>query len=291
MVVAAAHVRGDVEVCRQANERKVVDVHALVGDLLERDGVDSQLLGEIRVAVDAPGAVVELDIAAAGGVELEKHRAIGRSEVGDELLLVVAVDGAQALELTVDAIELELGEGLRRRGKRLLGDDALLLELLHELVVLHERVVLAGDGSGHDSGVGRGLLAVELVALARHAVAHAVEPPHEVEVPVAAAELAVGDDVVAGGLLLGHEVADGDVLDGAQLLGGDEAGLAVGAGPLEDVGAQEAAHVVVAEGGVKSAHGCLPWGCRRNRRACSFDAINPIRNRRPREIPSAHATP
>ena len=152
-------------------------------------------------------------------------------------------------------------------------------------------MVLAGDGAGHDSGVGRGLLAVELVALARHAVAHAVEPPHEVEVPVAAAELAVGDDVVAGGLLLGHEVADGDVLDGAQLLGGDEAGLAVVTGLLEDVGAQEAAHVVEAEGGVKCAHGCLLWGCRCNRRACSFDVINPIRNRMPRERPSAHANP
>ena len=91
---------------------------------------------------------------------------------------------------------------------------------------------------------------MELVALAGGAALDAAEPPHKVQVPVAAAELAVRDHVQAGRLLLCHEVADGDVLDAGELLVRDEAGRVVRAGLLEDVRPEEAADHVEAEGGV-----------------------------------------
>jgi hypothetical protein len=91
---------------------------------------------------------------------------------------------------------------------------------------------------------------VELVALAGGTALDPAEPPHKVKVPVAAAELAVRDDVEPGLLLLAYEVADGDVLYGRELLVRDEPGRVVRAGLLEDVRPEEATDHVEAEGGV-----------------------------------------
>lgn len=85
--------------------------------------------------------------------------------------------------------------------------------------MLDERVVLAANGTSNHGGVGRRLLVMEHVARARGAALNAVESPHKIEVPVAAAELAIGDHLQAGGLLLGHQIANGIVLDGLKPLG------------------------------------------------------------------------
>ena len=55
--------------------------------------------------------------------------------------------------------------------------------------VLDERMILAANGTGYHGGVGGSLLIVEHVARARGAALNAVEAPHKIEVPVAAAEL------------------------------------------------------------------------------------------------------
>ncbi len=87
-----------------------------------------------------------------------------------------------------------------------------------------ERMVLAGNPSGHGGGVGRGHLVVEGDAVGCGGMVHAVEAPHEVEMPPAAAEFAVGDHMQAGGLLLGDEFGDGLVLDRLERCGIDFAG-------------------------------------------------------------------
>ena len=65
-------------------------------------------------------------------------------------------------------------------------------------------MILAANGTGYHGGVGGSLLIVEHVARARGAALNAVEAPHKIEVPVAAAELAIGNYLQAGSLLLGH---------------------------------------------------------------------------------------
>ena len=247
MVVAAANVGVDHEVCRLALKRGVVDGHAQLGDLLDVHGAHSGLCHEVAVAVDAPGAVVKLHVAAAGGVKVGQHRAVRGGNVGDELL-VGGIDRVQALLLAVAAVQDDLGVGLGGCRDGLTGHLPLLLERLHELEVLHKRVVLARDLARDHGSVGGGLLVVELVTRARGASLDALKPPHEVQVPVAAAELAVGDDVQARGLLLGNQVADCLVLHGTQ--GGlvDDTGGKVGARLLEHVRAKEAADHVGAEG-------------------------------------------
>ena len=247
VVVAAADVSVDHEVCRLALQGGVVDGHAQPGDLLDVHRAHAGLCHEVAVAVDAPGAVVKLHVAATGGVEVGQHRAIGGGNVGDELL-VGGVDRAQALLLAVAAVQDDLGVGLGRRRDGLTGHLPLLFERLHKLEVFHKRVALARDLARDHGRVGGGLLVVELVTRARGATLDALEPPHEVQVPVAAAELAIGDDVQARRLLLGNQVADGLVLDGAQGAGVDDAGGKVGARLLEHVRTKEAADHVGAEG-------------------------------------------
>ena len=65
-------------------------------------------------------------------------------------------------------------------------------------------MILAANGTGYHGGVGGSLLIVEHIACTRGATLDAVQPPHKIEVPVAAAELAIGNHLQAGSLLLGH---------------------------------------------------------------------------------------
>ena len=74
-------------------------------------------------------------------------------------------------------------------------------------------MVLTANGTGYHGGVGGSLLIVEHIARTRGTAFNTVEPPHKVEVPIAATELAVGNYLQTGSLLLGHQVANGLVLD------------------------------------------------------------------------------
>ena len=96
---------------------------------------------------------------------------------------------------------------------------ALALKCLDKLKVLDKGVVLAADGAGHHGGIGRGLLVVEHIARTRGTALNAVKAPHKIEVPVTAAELAIGNHLQAGGLLLVHQVANGLILNGLKPLG------------------------------------------------------------------------
>ena len=62
---------------------------------------------------------------------------------------------------------------------------------------------------------------------------HAVEAPHEVEMPPATAEFTVGDYMQAGGFLLGHQLGDEPVFHGLEFDCTDCAGGEVHTGDLE----------------------------------------------------------
>ena len=89
-------------------------------------------------------------------------------------------------------------------------------------------------GDDHRGGLGLVALEVDAPVLGRDLL-DAAELGEEVQVPVAAAELAVGHGAKAMGLLLGNEVADGLVGDDLERGVVDEAGLVVGTRLLEDV--------------------------------------------------------
>ena len=144
-----------------------------------------------------------MNVAAACGIQVGNHGAVCRRDgVGE--LFVGLIDSAQALLLAIAAVERDFGERLDRRRNGLPRDLALPLERLDKFEVLDERMTLAANGASHHGGVGGGLLIVEHIARTRGATLDAVQPPHKIEVPVAAAKLAIGDDLQAGGLLLVH---------------------------------------------------------------------------------------
>lgn len=64
---------------------------------------------------------------------------------------------------------------------------------------------------------------MELVAMVEFDVFHSVQPPHEVEVPIAAAEFSIGDDLESSFLLFGDEGCDASVLNRFEFLSCDVA--------------------------------------------------------------------
>ena len=212
VVVATAHVCVNDKVIGLTLDSRIVECHAQLAHLLQVDRAHAGFGDKIGIAVDTPGAVIELDVAATRSVQVGNHGAIGsRDGIGE--FLVGLIDGAQALLLTIAAIERDLRERLDRRRDGLARDLALALEGFDKLKVCNERMVLTANGTGYHGGVGGSLLIVEHIARTRGTAFNTVEPPHKVEVPIAATELAVGNYLQTGSLLLGHQVANGLVLD------------------------------------------------------------------------------
>ena len=215
---------------------------------------------KIGVAVDAPGAVIKLDVAAACCVQVGDHRAISGCD-GVGKFLIGLIDSAQALLLAVAAVERNFGERLDRRRNGLPRDLALPLERLDKFKVLDERMVLAANGAGYHGGVGCGLLVVEHITRTRGTAFNAVKAPHKIEVPVAAAKLTIGDDLQAGGLLLCHQIANGIVLDGLKAGSVEFTRDIGGTGVLYSLRTKKAADNIGAKRRVRlnrSAHRYLP---------------------------------
>ena len=260
VVVATAHVRINDQIIGLALDSRVVERHAQLAHLLQIDRTHAGFGDKIGIAVDAPGAVIKLDVAAARSVQVGDHRAISSCN-GVGKLLIGLIDSAQALLLAVAAIERDLGEGLNRRRNGLARDLAFALKRLDKFEVLDERMVLAANGTSHHGGVGGSLLIVEHIARTRGTALDAVEPPHKVEVPIAATELAVGNYLQTGSLLLGHQVANGLVLDSLKPLGIERACRIGSAGVLYGLRTKKAADDISAKRRVqlgRSAHRFLP---------------------------------
>ena len=102
-----------------------------------------------------------------------------------------------------------------------------------------------------------GFLALEVVAVVQLHLVNALETPHEVQMPVAAAELAVRDGVEPGALLLLNQQLDLRIFNFGQGGPVDLAGLELGAGVFQGLRAQKAAHKIITERGTKVCHGNL----------------------------------
>ena len=76
-------------------------------------------------------------------------------------------------------------------------------------------------------------------------VADAVKSPHEVQMPCGAAELAVGDDMIAELFLFGYKRADAVVLNLRQFSFDDFPRLISESCLFQCCGAQKAAHIIV----------------------------------------------
>ncbi len=180
MIVAAAYVRVDNQVGGFALDNSIVQGHAQLAYLLDVHCLHTRFGHEVGVAVNAPGAVVELDVTATCSIQVGDYLAICRRN-GIEQLSIGCVRTAQAFLPAVASIERYLGKRLDRSRNGLAGNMAFAGKRLRKLEVIHKRVVLARDGTHNHCGIGRGFLVVEHIAFAAGTTLDALQAPHEVK--------------------------------------------------------------------------------------------------------------
>ena len=191
------------QVGRPALEGQVVHLQQHVFHVVEIEAQTGIALRGGLADDGAPGAVVELQEAAACGVELTDEVLIDGGDVLDQVFEVgVDCDGAGVV-----VGHDELLEELRGRGDRELGDGLAVLKLLDAAEIVDERVWFRGELAGQEYPVEPGRHAVEC-DVAAFLVRHAAEAPEEVQMPEGAVELAVGDDMIPQLLLLVSQFAN-----------------------------------------------------------------------------------
>ena len=139
--------RVDNQIVGLALDGGIVERHAQLAYLLQVDRAHAGFGNKIGIAVDAPGAVIKLDVAAARGIQVSNHGAVCCGNGIDELF-VGLVDGVQTLLLAIAAVECDFGERLDRRRNGLARDLALSLERLDNFELLDERMMLDANGTG-----------------------------------------------------------------------------------------------------------------------------------------------
>ena len=197
----------------------------------------------IGVADHTPSTVVELNVAAADGVQLLDNGAVGGGNILQQLLMV----GINGIGIFAVLLAVQFCQQLSWSRHGLAGDAVLILKLFNELVVLHKGMILAADLAAHlDRAVGS-FLSMEEVTVIQFHFLNAVEPPHEIQMPVAAAELTIGDGVVTGALLLLDQAGDLFIFHSGQGGTVNFAGLELCACFFQVLGAQKAAHKIITE--------------------------------------------
>ena len=115
--VAAADVHGDGHVLRLCFQDLVEHIDVLAADLIDVDaalGIGLALLGRAELA---PGGIIQLEIAAAGGVERLYGLLVSRGQIVQQHLLVLVALDRLVIGLTNTADQMQHG----RRRDALLG--------------------------------------------------------------------------------------------------------------------------------------------------------------------------
>ena len=208
---------------------QMIDVEAAIARLLQF-GLGAEI---------GPGGVVELEIAAAGGVKRFDGLLIRNGQVIENRVAVRIGGSCDRTGLKAKV------HHCRRRNAHLwrLGGVA-----FKELEVLEHRMVRRKvDFACNLQHLHLGLHALELDAVVGHFDRDAFQHAVEIIVPERAAVFAVGDGVQADVFLLLDDLDDLRVLNLFQLIIGDLALLVLGARFVNGLGAQNAADMVGAE--------------------------------------------
>ena len=111
--------------------------------------------------------------------------------------------------------------------------------------MLDKRMIFAADFAGHFDRTRCGFLAVKEVSVIQLDFLDAVESPHKVQMPIAAAKFAVCDGVITSGFFLGDQLCDFLIFYLCQCFTGDFSGLEVLACLLEGCRTQKAADHII----------------------------------------------
>ena len=205
VVVAAADMGIDEQVRGLAIDDGVVDAQVGLLDLLQAGLVGPEEVGGDRVHEHAPGAVIQLEPPAAGGIDLLDKCLIDSDEVCDQGFAV----GIELLRDAPGERHGHLGQELSRRRDGKFGLDAVARQGIDKAEMLHERMLLRkGEFPGQEGVVNHGLLPVERKPGLGRGMTDPVEAPHEIKVPGLAAEFAIRNNLESQFFLLGDQVSD-----------------------------------------------------------------------------------
>jgi len=227
-----------------AFDGKVVHLQILQGFLFKGEAVAHLCFPVITIHNHSPGAIIQLDGAATGCINLLEEGAISLGNILNQLG-GVRIELAGILGILATK---QFGKKLCRSRNRLLClEDILilgiqLLKLLHKQEILDKRMILASNLAGQLDRTLGCLLAMKLVAMLQFDMFHTIESPHKVEMPIAAAELAIGDIRQAMRLLLLDDLSNQTVFDAAKVGGRNLAISKLGSCFFQLCRAQIAAH-------------------------------------------------
>ena len=244
MIIASAYVGIDSQPLRLAFDGKVVHLQILQGFLFKGEAVAHLCFPVITIHNHSPGAIIELDSAATGCINLLEEGAISLGYVFNQLG-GVRIELAGILGILATK---QFRKKLCRSWNRLLCLEDIfalgiqLLKLLHKQEILDKRMILAGNLAGQLDRTLGCLLAMKLIAMLQFDMFHTIESPHKVEMPIAAAELAIGDIRQMMRLLLLDDLCYQTVFDAAKVGGRNLAISKLGSCFLQLCRAQIAAH-------------------------------------------------
>ena len=137
MVVAAADMGCDGQAFRAVFQCQIIQAQILGSDILDLGMGLLQEILVIGVADHTPSAVVELNVAAADGVQLLDNGAVGGGNILQQLLMV----GINGIGIFAVLLAVQFCQQLSRSRHGLAGDAVLILKLFNELVVLHKGMI------------------------------------------------------------------------------------------------------------------------------------------------------
>src|SRR5699024_666761 len=149
----------------------VVEVHIELGHSIGVGLTAVECLAALGITEHAPGAVVQLQAAAAGLIQGMDKVGIGLDQILPEGF-PGGIDSIQAVAVgAAEHLIVELGRS--RNG--LTGDGTVAYQIPQELEVLQEGVTIEPDGGNDAPGVGTGFLIVEEVAMLADDVFHTLK--------------------------------------------------------------------------------------------------------------------
>ena len=202
------------------------------------------------IAEHAPGTVIQLQVAAPRRIQRADDRTIRSGNILNQLF-IIRIDLLRLLSII---LAVKLGQQLCRRRNGLLGNDPFFLKLLHKTEMLHKRMILAADLADHLDGSRRSFFPMEKISMIQFDLLDALKAPHEVQMPVTAAKLAIRDHQTACLLLFLDQRGDLLIFDLFQLFCADRSCFISDPCVLQSRRAQKAAHMIMTERYMQCAH-------------------------------------
>ncbi len=229
MEIAPADMSIDLQIGRFSFNGCIIDGQELFLYPFKPGLVRSEIKACMRIQQHAPGAVIKLNIAAPGLVQIADDLMISVDQilhqiVGIRIITTGIVDGKGH-----DHLLQKLG----RSGDGLFSDGICVFELFYKLKMFHKGMPAGQRNLACQIGiVDHSRFIMEGKSRFGGRMTDAVEGPHKVQMPGTAAELSVRDHMIADLFDLTDQIRDAFIFDQSQIIAADLPGRLIQPGLL-----------------------------------------------------------